>query len=184
MKLKHYDHCAYRRHRAEVPGDVVLRWVNQGNGRESAQCMYCGASVDMPIKFKSVPVKRLEGGALKYAVAAVLGLTDRVQVRDNKESPLWVQGDYDFGFDPDTDPELFYKLMLQFKPWITPPVDLGDPPHGWDAEIYDEEGNEVAGRCLGAPDPMIALCKAIVHQHFGVKGRVRVPARLLEICQS
>lgn len=177
MEVTHYALCSTIIRNREP----AFEYVYLTDHHEVKQCVHCGAYCVQKTKYKAIPVKKLTRFGLKYAVAMAEGFSGRVQIRDDKDSPLWVEGEYNQGFDPDTDPALFVKLLIKYRGWITPPVDdlaPNDDPHGWDADTYDS--NDDRHQAMGHPDPMTALCWSIVYRQFGKNGKVRIPVRLLE----
>lgn len=181
MDIKHYDICPYLRSPL-ADGKHRYSWVNLGDGTEAKQCNNCGAHVIEKIEYKRVSVRKLTPFGLKYAVAVAEGLDIMgIQLRESKNSPLWVRGHYDFGFDPDTDHNLFYDLMIKHKAWVSPPIKDGDAPVGWDVSIYSDD-DMIEYKAIGQPNPMIGLCQVIVQKFFkGHTARVRIPVRLLDL---
>jgi len=117
-----------------------------------------------------VKTAELEGAALDWAVAVTEGLNIHCVMAGgfvvNCEE-----------FSPSTDWAHGGPLIEKHRVWLIPPTECD--PIGWDADVYEENGDEGTGvRAIqGCPTPLIAACRAIVAAKSG--NTVSVPAELV-----
>ena len=129
------------------------------------------------MKMVKVKTAELEGKALDWAA----GIAASISVKPHKQKSGYFYTAYDaprkFPFDPSSDWSKCGPLIESKKIWLSPPVDDPFEPYGWDAEIYDEDGDDVIGHARACETPLIAACRAIVATELG--DEVEVPEVLL-----